>query len=207
MILPIIYIGLFMLTVVLFFIKKEWAIPYKKGLAYIHIISLLLLLVDVILITKFNTSFKTIWADRLVAICFLISGAITFALYGKSMKGFGKIYFGVFFFYPAIAALAFLIDRILFVLVASPLIVALLSPDSYYSDKDYDIRTVQGIMAPKQLVLIKKDFFTETEIGKSGDEYLGNGDYKNFKIISQNNRSTIISVEFDGQETNLTFSK
>ena len=207
MTLPIIYIGLFILTIVLFFVKKDWTIKYKKWLTYGHITSLLILSVDIFLITKFNSSFKTIWVDRLIAISFLISGAMTFALYRKTFKWWTKIYFGVFFFYPAIAAFTFLIDRIFFVIVASPLIVTLLSPDIYYSDKDYDIRTVQGIMAPKQLTLIKKDLLTEAEIGKCGEEYIGNGNYKNFKIIIQNNDSTTVSVDFDGQQTNLTFRK
>lgn len=207
MTLSIIYIGLFILTIVLFFVKRDWTIKYKKWLTFGHITSLLILSVDIFLITKLNSSFKTIWVDRIIAISFLISGAMTFALYSKTLKWWTKVYFGVFFIYPAIAALTFLIDRIFFVIVASPLIVTLLSPDIYYSDKDYDIRTVQGIMAPKQLTLIKKDLLTETEIGKCGEEYIENGNYKNFKIITQNNDSTTVSVDFDGQQTNLTFRK
>lgn len=185
----------------------DWAIKYKRWLNYAHIILFLILSVDIFLITKFNTSFRTIWVDRLFAIGFLISGAMTFAVYFKTLKWWSKVYFGIFFFYPVIAALTFLIDRIFFVIVASPLIVTLLSPDIYYSNKDYDIRTVQGIMAPKQLTLIKKALLTETEIGNCGEEFIGNGNYKNFKILVQNSDSTTISVDFDGHQENLTFRK
>ncbi len=181
MTLPIIYIGLFISTIVLFFVKMDWTIKYKRWLTYAHIILILILSVDIFLITKFNSSFRTIWVDRLFAIGFLISGAMIFAVYFKTLKWWSKVYFGIFFFYPVIAALTFLIDRIFFVIVASPLIVTLLSPDIYYSDKDYDIRSVQGIMAPKQLTLIKKAPLIETEIGKCGEEFIGNGNYKNFK--------------------------
>jgi hypothetical protein len=207
MTLPIIYISFFILTIGLFFVQIEWTIKYKKWLTIGHLVSLLFLSVDFYLITKYNSSFKTIWVDRLFAISFLLSGAMTFALYRKTLKWWTKIYFGVFFIYPAFAALTFLIDRTFFVIAASPLIVTLLSTEIYYTDKNYDIRTMQGLMAPSRLVLIEKGVLTEEEIGKSDEELIGNGNYKNFKLLISSKDSTIVSVDIDGQQTNLTFRR
>ena len=204
MTIPIIYISLFILTIVLFFVKKDWTIKYKKTLTYAHLTSLLILSVDILLITKFKSSFRTIWADRVFAIGLLISGAMIFAFYRKTFKWWTKIYFGVFFFYPVIAALTFLGDRIFFILVASPLLATLISPSTYYSDYDYEIRTPIGMMAPNRLVLIKKNVLTETEIGMSDEETI-EGNYKMFNIIITNKDSTKIMVYIDGQATNLTF--
>jgi hypothetical protein len=207
MTLPIIFIGLFVLTIALFLIKKDWAIKYKKWLIFGHIFFLVILTLDIFLLIKFNTSYRTIWIDRLFAVSFFISGALMFALYYKSLRTISKIYFGFFFFYPIIAASTFLMDRILFAIVASPLILALISPNIYYSDKYYDIRSMQGIMAPNRLVLVKKDLITETELGKSDIDFFENGNYKILKIVSQNNDSTIILIDFNGQQKNMTFIK
>ena len=207
MTLPIIYISLFILAIGLFFVKKDWTIKYKKWLTIGHLVTFLFLSFDFYLITKHNSSFKTICADRFFVIVFLLSGAMTFALYRKTLKWWTKIYFGIFFFYPAFAAFTFLIDRILFVIAASPLIVTLLSPEIYYSDQNYDIRTMQGLMAPSRLVLIEKGVLTEKEIGRSDEELIGNGDYKNFKLLINSKDSTIVSVDIDGQQTKLTFRR
>jgi len=207
MTLPIIYIGFYILTIGLFFVQIEWIIKYKKWLTIGHVLSLLFLSVDFCLIAKYNSSYKTIWADRLFAISFLLSGALTFALYRRTQTWWTKIYFGVFFFYPAFAALTFLIDRIFFVIAASPLIVTLLSPEIYYTDKNYDIRSMHRLMAPSQLVLIDKGVLTEEEIGKSDEELIGNGNYKNFKLLINSKDSIIVSVDIDGQQTNLTFRR
>jgi len=201
-----IYIGLFIITFSLFFFKKEWCIRCKKWLKLGHFLSLIILLVDIYLIINFDTSFRTVWVDRFIALIFFITGALTFALYRKTLKTLPKIYFGLLFFYPIIASLTFLIDRIFFVLVASPLIISLITPSIYYSDKNYDIRGMQGLMAPSRFVLIKNGILTETEIGKS-DEELIEGNYKNFKLLIGNKDSTVILVDIEGKQTSLTFRK
>ena len=207
MTLTIIFIGLFIFASTFLFVKIISNNKLKKWLTISHLILLIILLFDLFLLIKYNTSFKTIWVDRLIIIAFIISGALIFTLFRKSLNWMSKIYFGAFFIYPIFAALTFLIDRLLFILFAFPIVMTLICPDNYYSSSKYDIRTVEGIMGPKQVKLIKKDLITETEIGKSTELFVGNGNYKNFKILVQNNDSTTVSVDIDDKQTNLTFKK
>lgn len=72
------------------FVKKDLVIKHKKWLIYGNIISLIILAVDIFLITKFNTSYKTIWVDRLFVVGFLIIGAMTFSLYTFRKYRVGK---------------------------------------------------------------------------------------------------------------------
>jgi len=206
MALPIIYIGLFILTIALFFVKKDWTIKQKKWLSYIHVISLVFLSIDIFLVINYESSYRTIWVDRVFSISFFISGALTFALFRKTLSLLAKVYFGFMFFYPILASLTFLIDRIFFILVASPLLATVICPTTYYSDNAYEIRTTQGMMAPNRLVLIKKSVLTEIEIGKSDEEAI-EGNYKMFNILTTNKDSTKITVDIDGRVSNLTFRK
>ncbi len=205
MILVVVYAGLFVLTMALFFFRKQVAVNYQKRLLFLHIVLLLILGVDSFLITTFNISFRTFWVDRLIAIGFLISGAALFALSSKTTQWWAKMYFGVFFFYPILTAFALLIDRIFFMIFASPLLVILASPDIYYSDKNYDIRTMSGMLAPKRVVLIEKSLLTERALGECNEESIGNGSYKNVELLQTNADSATISVDIKGKKTILTF--
>lgn len=184
MTLLIIFIGFFLLAIVLFFFKKDWTIKYKRMLIFGHICSLILISIDIFLIIKYHTSFKTIWIDRLFAVSFFISGALIFTTYFKSLRIVSKIYFGFFFIYPIIAALTFFVDKIFFAVVASPLILTLLFPNIYYNDKHFDIRSMPGIMTSNRLVLIQKDLITEKELGKSNTDFNVNGNYRILKVFS-----------------------
>jgi hypothetical protein len=96
-------------------------------------------------------------------------------------------------------------DRIFFALGISPFIASLVTPSVYYTDSNYDIRGMQGLMAPSRLLLIKKNLLTETEIGKSDEQM--EGIYTDFKLIINNKDSTVVSVEIGGKQSNLTFRK
>jgi len=140
-----------------------------------------------------------------VAIIFFISGALVFALNKKKLNLWAKVYFGTFFFYPLVVPFTFLIDRLFFFIVASPLIGILSIPEVYYSDSKYDIRSMNGFMAPSRVVLIKKSLFTEKEIGKSDEGSVGSGNYKMLRVIAQNHDSTKVEVCYNGQIINYTF--
>jgi len=206
MTIAIIYIGLFILTVSLYFVKKEWNLRYKKWLLFGHFVALTILLADIYSMIYFSSSLRTVWLDRIIALLFFSSGALTFVLYRKTIKPLTKIYFGLFFFYPLFAPLTFLIDRIFFALVASPLIVSLVTPTIFYTDSNYDIRGMHGLIAPNRLLLINKSIVTETEVGKSDQETI-DGNYTDLKVIISNRDSTVISVDIEGKQTNLTFRK
>lgn len=206
MTIAIIYIGLFILTISFYFVKKEWDLKYKKWLTVGHFVALTILLLDLYLIINFDSSLRTVWLDRIFALIFFVSGALNFVLYRKTFNRLTKIYFGLYFFYPLILPLTFLIDRIFFVLVASPLIASLMTPNIYYTGNNYDIRGMQGLIAPNRLLLIKKSLLTETEVGKSEEETI-NGNYTDLKVLINNTDSIVVSVDIEGKQTKLTFRK
>jgi hypothetical protein len=139
MMLPAIFISFYLLTVVLCFIKRDWNFKYKRILIGTHLILFLLIPVTVFLI-----NFRGTWFERLCVIAFLVTGSATFALFRKTLRFWQKIYFGCFVFYPIAAAVTFIIDRILFVIIASPLLLALVTPKTRFGKADYELRNKLG---------------------------------------------------------------
>ena len=164
MTLPAIYISLYLLTVVLCFIKRDWPLNHAKILIRIHFSLLLVLLLDIFVI-----NLRGVWLDRLIVVVFLLTASATFALYRRKLKVWQKIYFGFFLVYPILAASTFLIDRIMFIVVASPLLVTLTIPETKFNSKEYELREIVGVMAPVQLALVKKGLVTEKYLGASND--------------------------------------
>ena len=108
LILPTIYLSLLLLTVVMCFMKNEWAMEYKRKLININLILLLLIVVD---LSIFNL--RGMLLDRLIFIAFLVTASVIFAFYRKTLQSWQKIYYGLFIFYPLLSPLTFFMDRIL----------------------------------------------------------------------------------------------
>jgi hypothetical protein len=166
------------------------------------LILLLLLLGDIFII-----NLKGVWLDRLIVVAFLLSASATFALYRKTLRLWQKIYFGFFVFYPAIAATTFLMDRIMFVVVASPLLISLTIPETRYSDKDYEVREQVGLIAPMRLQLIKKGLITESVLGICRDEDIVFLDISSVHITRQTKDSTNAIITSNDKTYQATFAK
>lgn len=123
MTLPAIYICLDVLAVVLIFFRLNWGEKFKHILIKTHLILWLILLLNL-----FVADLKGVLLERILVIAFLLTASMTFSFYWRTLRTWQKVYFGVFLFYPIIAAATFLIDRIMFVVVASPLLVAFTLP-------------------------------------------------------------------------------
>lgn len=202
MTLPAIYICLYLLTVVLFFVKKNWANKYKKLLIKVHAILLLILLLDI-----FIVNIKGVWLDRLFVIAFLLTASMTFALYRRTLRTWQKIYFGFFLFYPIVAAATFLVDRIMFVVVASPLLVALTVPETKFSSKNYEVREIVGALAPIQLTLVKKGLVTERYLGIVNAGEVNYGDITGLNILRETKDTTFAIVTSDDKNYKVAFHK
>ena len=197
-----IYITLYLLTVVLCFIKRDWTDKYKKILIRTHLILLVLLAVDLFLI-----NLKGIWLDRLLVIAFLLTASLTFALFRKTLRLWQKLYFGFFVFYPAFAATTFLMDRLFFAIVASPIIVSLIVPEVRFSNKDYDVRVPVGVIVPMRLQLIKKGFITERSLGICNDDNVVMLDVSNISIVKETKDSTNATITSNDKTYPATFFK
>ncbi len=202
MTLPAIYISLYLLTVVLCFIKRDWPLNHAKILIRIHFSLLLVLLLDIFVI-----NFKGVWVDRLLVIAFLLTASATFALYRRTLRTWQKIYFGFFVFYPALAASTFFMDRLMFVIVASPFIATLTIPETRFSDTNYEVRKQIGILAPPTLQLIKKGLITETLLGSTNDEGVISLDILSIEIIKQTTDTTKAVITSKGKKIQGTFAK
>ena len=202
MTLPVIYICLYLLTVVLFLVKQNWVDKYKKLLIKAHVILLLILLLDI-----FVVNIKGVWLDRLFVIAFLLTASMTFALYRRTLRTWQKIYFGFFLFYPTVAAATFLVDRIMFVLVASPLLVTLTVPQTKFSSKDYEVREILGALAPVQLTLVKKGLVTEHYLGIINAEEVNYGDITGLNILSETKDTTFAIVTSADKNYKVAFHK
>ena len=190
------------MTIVLCFMNHECALKYKNILISAHVILLLLLVVDIFLV-----NLKGVWADRLIVVGFLLTASGIFALYKKTFRLLQKIYFGFFLFYPVIAATTFLMDRIMFVVVASPLIVSLTIPATRFSNKDFDVREQSGPLAPMRLQLIKKGLLTEKVIGTCSDGGIVYREISSIQITSQMRDTTKVIITSLDEKFEATFTK
>lgn len=157
---------IYTLTMILNFIKRDWPTIIKKCLVFGHVIFAGLMVIDIVLFLTIERTFRGIYSDRLIFWGLFITGGLFFALFkGKGLLT--KIYFGTYLFYPIIAMATFLVDRIMFVLIASPILVSVILPETYYKDNKLEIRSSTGLMAPRKIVLVEKKLLTEKEIGKT----------------------------------------
>lgn len=167
-----------------------------------HLVLLLFILFDI-----FVFNLKGVLLDRIIIVAFLLTASTTFALYRETLKLWQKLYFGFFLFYPIVAALTFLIDRIMFVIVASPLIVSLTIPETKFSSKEYDLREIVGAIAPVQLELVKKGLITEEHLGVSNDERITYKDITGLTIIRVIKDTTITLVKTGNKNLEIAFHK
>ena len=202
MTLPYIYICFHLLTVVLLFVNKTLAIKYKRSLIRAHVILFLILLIDI-----FIANLKGVWLDRLLVVAFLLTASMTFALYRRTLKTWQKIYFGFFLVYPIFAASTFLMDRIFFVLVASPLLVTLTVPETKFSTKEYEVREIVGALAPVQFALMKKGLVTERYLGITNDEEVTHKDITGLNIISVTKDTTFAIITSGDKNYKVAFHR
>jgi hypothetical protein len=189
-------------TLILNFIKRDWPTTVSKYLLFGHVIFAALLVIDMLLLLTIERTFRGIYFDRLIFWGLFITGGLFFALFkGKALLT--KIYFGTYLFYPIITMVTFLVDRIMFVLIASPILVSVLLPETYYKDNKLEIRSSTGLMAPRQIVLIEKNLLTEKEIGRT--EY-GDGEITAIEILHSSADSVKARLNH-GQNTELVTFK
>jgi hypothetical protein len=188
---------IYTLMLVLNFIKKDWPTIIKKYLLTGHIIFGALMVIDVVLLLTTNRTFRGIYFDRLIFWGLLITGGLFFALFkGKGLLT--RIYFGTCLFYPIVAMGTFLIDRIMFVLIAGPILVSVTLPETYYKDNKFEIRNSVGLMAPRKMTLIEKNWLTEKQIGQT--EYSLDGAVKIEEMEIRSITADSISARLDYEE-------
>lgn len=172
---------------------------FKKYLTIAHAIFAGLMILDIILFFTSDRTFRGIYSDRIVFGGLFITGGLLFSLF-NSNKTLPEIYFSVYILYPTIAALTFFGDRLAFVIIASPILLSLLLPQTYYKDNQYELRSVGGFLAHAKVILIEKEWFTEKELGQKvydDSKYL---DVQKFEIISQNKE--YLDVRFNYRSSN-----
>ena len=198
-----ILIGLIYLTTLLLnFIERDWPTTIKTVLVAGHITFASLTAIQIFLLTTNGLTFRGIYFDRIVFWGLFISGGLFFALFKGNTLSI-KIYYGTYLYYPIIALASFLLDRIMFVLFASPFLISLTLPETYYKDDRFEIRSNTGLMAPRQIILIEKKWLTEKEIGKT---FYGDGDINNIEILSRTADSVNARINY-GQRTELVTFK
>jgi len=177
----------------------------KRVLIAGHWIFAVLLFLDLIMRFTIDTTFRGVYADRISFWGLLITGALFSALY-KGQNPFSKIYFGFYLYYPTVALLTFLIDRIMFVIVASPILASLLIPDTYYKDNKFEIRSGGGVLAPHQLVLVETNHITESQVGWKVYNDEANREIKGIEILGKSAGSLNVRLHYALKTEMVTFT-
>lgn len=188
-------------TLILNFIKRDWSTNIKKYLLIGHVIFAGLLVIDFVLLLTTERTFRGIYFDRLFFWGLFITGGLIFALFkGKGLLT--KVYFGTYLFYPIIAMATFLVDRIMFVVIASPILVSVILPETYYKDNKLELRGATGLMAPMKIILIEKELLTEKNIGTT--EY-GDREIETIEILNSNADSVNVRLNHGQKFELVTF--
>lgn len=159
---------------------------------------------DIVLLLTSNRTFTGIYSDRIVFWGLLLTGGLFFSLFkGKGLLT--TIYFGIYLYYPLIAMTTFLMDRIMFVVVASPILISLMLPETYYKDNKFEIRSNTGIMAPRQIILIEKGWLTEKQIGQTEYGNRENLEVRGIEIVSITADSINARLDYGQRSEGVTF--
>ncbi len=156
----LIYVSMLVLNLV----KLDLLPNFEKTISALHLTFLLLTITEIILLTTSGATFRGVYFDRFILLGLLLSGGLYFALF-KGNTIWAKLYFGTYLFYPAVAMITFLFDRIMFAVFAGPILISLTVPDIYYKDNNYELRSRTGLLAGEQMILIEKGWLTEKEVG------------------------------------------
>jgi hypothetical protein len=202
MLLPAIYISLYLLILVLSFSNSRWEIVTRKQLMTIHLTLLFIVVLDIFLI-----NFSGVWLDRLIVIAFLLTGTAVFAFHRKTLRILQKIYFGFFVFYPVFLIIAFFMDRLFSAIVAVPLLASLIVPNTIFRNNDYEIREPFGIIAGARLELIKRGIFTERSEGSCNEEDIVSLEISSIQIISKNVDTVMVLVQSKDKKFRAAFVK
>ncbi len=202
MILIVTYTILQLLLTILLFIKKDISNLHKKKLIKTHFLLLMILIIDLSFIHS-----KGVWTDRILFLAFLLSASAIFALYYRKLKTWPKLYFGFFLIYPIFAATTFFMDRLMFVLFASPFLIPLSVPETKYSDSHFEIREIVGAIAPVQFELLEKGLLTEKYLGMTNGEEIASIPIRGLTIILKTKDSTNSLIESEKKSYEVTFKK
>jgi uncharacterized membrane protein len=202
MLLPAIYLGLYLFILGLSFSNFRWEKATRKQLMTCHLALLTIVILDI-----FWINFIGVWLDRLIVIAFLLTGTAVFAFHRKTLRILHKIYFGFFVFYPLFLVIAFVMDRIFFAIMAGPLLVSLIVPNIVFSNKDYQIREPFGIIAGARLELIKRGIFTERAEGICNDEDIVYLEISSIQIMSKNEDTVMVLVQSKDKTFRAAFVK
>lgn len=118
-----------------------------------------------------------------------------------------EIYFSVYILYPTITALTFFGDRLAFVIIASPILVSLLLPETYYKDNQYELRSSGGLLAPTKIILIEKEWFTEKQIAQTNSNELEGLDVQEMEIVIQTQEYLFVSINYQSGGVVVKFKK
>lgn len=122
---------------------------------------------------KWSISLRGQWLDALPFGFAWVAAGTYFWLRRKQLSWLGKLYFGGWFGYPAVLALAYLADKILFALVALPLFV-FFPATTYYSSPTVTLRApVSGFLSARRVQLLTLvGFLFEKHVGLTADDLL-----------------------------------
>lgn len=174
----------------LFFIGRTWPAKYRKSLIVVHLVSMVFVLVDI-----FIFNLRGVLVERIIFVLLLLSASLIFASYRKTLNIWQKLYFGFFLNYPLIAGVTYFIDKIMFMIVASPLIVALTIPATKFNWNPYELREASvGVSGPR-ITLVKKGLFTERHLGTSNDEYITSAEITGLSMLRVSGDTTVAAVQ------------
>ncbi|MBX0289847.1 hypothetical protein K3G63_05320 [Hymenobacter sp. HSC-4F20] len=130
-------------------------------------------LLQLIVFEIFNISLRGQWADAVPFGVAWLAGGSYFALHRRQLNTIGKLYFGGWFLYPGLLTVAYLLDRIFFVLVSLPILVFLPNTE-FYSGSACSLRAAtKGFLAPPQVALVTPIGPLEKHYGTVSRDELG----------------------------------
>ncbi len=175
-------------------------------LSRIHITAAVLHLLNLFLILFFRISFRGILAEQVIVLVLFISALLWLLVGRNNLKKGRKIYLFLYPVYLFIALALYMTRMIAFILLLAPFGFFFLPQRTIVNSGKYEIREHAGVLAPPGIVLYKKYFLFEKDLGYSRIAYDKLEDkWSMLKTPQPNGNKMNASLKINGQDTLLTF--
>lgn len=178
----------------------------KKKLFGIHFIAIAIFVL-IILVAAAGIRIKLQWELGILAVLmFYTSALLLFFARRKELKRGQKIYTGLLSVHMIVALLAFIADKIFFIVVMIPLWYFIIPAEKLVANQDFIIRQEPTIMGPVSYRLYQNHLLYEKPLGRFvGDEMFK--DVTELKLIGSEDNETKILLRINNRtDSILTFT-
>lgn len=169
----------------------------------VHKVVVALMLLEVALLLSFGLSYRSYEFDWLLVSMLLITGLVMFFTIRKRVNIWKRIYLFLYPIYISVLVIAFMMERILFIVLMIPLWLFILPNEAKVQQGGYAIRDHPTIMGQAEVDLYKNYFLLERKLQTIDVDPLEFISWENLKVVDSAGQIIAVNVTLDGRDTTL----